>query len=163
MCLMAPATPIAESQPWCCCGTWPDSHVSFVPALVSCWPVQWPRSHSVPCCGILIRRCSATPPSVSTTTSPKFVAQYARCLQMLIVVFWGMSGVTSASECPSIVTALSSSCSENSHTARGVWSKYRPFRFKRVRSARVAFDFALAFFVDERGVRSVRREVRQSC
>ena len=21
MCLMAPATPIAESQPWCCCGT----------------------------------------------------------------------------------------------------------------------------------------------
>ena len=53
-----------------------------VPTLVSCWSVQWPRSHSVPRRGVLVRHCS-----VSTTKSPTCVAQRASCLQMLIVVF----------------------------------------------------------------------------
>ena len=44
----------------------------------------------------------------------------------------------SASDSPSIVT-MPSCCSGTSHTARGVWSKYRPIRFRRVKSARVAF------------------------
>ena len=42
---------------------------------------------------------------------------------------------------------LSSVCSGNSHTARGAWSKYRPIRFRRVRSARVAFPIARLHFL----------------
>ena len=38
-------------------------------AHVSCWPVLWLPLHSEPCCSTLIRRCSLTPPSASTTTS----------------------------------------------------------------------------------------------
>ena len=36
-------------------------------ALVSCWPSQWIRLHSEPCCRILIRRCSVPSSSASTT------------------------------------------------------------------------------------------------
>ena len=39
-----------------------------------------------------------------------------------------------------------------SHTARGVWSKYRPIRFMRVRSARVAFPTAQCRACPTRGM-----------
>ena len=48
----------------------------------------------------------------------------------------------SASDGPSIVVTSSSCCSGNSHTTRGVLSRHRPIRFRRVRSARVAFPAA---------------------
>ena len=53
-----------------------------VKAIVSCWPIRWPHLHSVPCCRILIPRCSVTPLSVSTTKLPKCVDQRASILQM---------------------------------------------------------------------------------
>ena len=69
----------------------PDSYVSFVSQLVLCWPTRWPHSHSVPCCTILTRRCSVTQPSPSDVDR-RVLGQLA----------------ASASECPSIVTVLSS-------------------------------------------------------
>ena len=48
----------------------------------------------------------------------------------------------SPTESPSTVTVPSSFCTGSSHQARGAWSKYRAIRFKRVKSAGVAFPTA---------------------
>ena len=93
------------------------------------------RLHSRPCCGTLIRRCSVTILSVLTTRLPECVVRCAKRppdVERRVLV----NQAASASESPSIVTVLSSSCSGNSHTASGAWSKYRPIRFKRARLGR---------------------------
>ena len=53
------ASPAAEDQPSCCCSVCP-AREPRVPALVTCWPTRRSHSHSVPCCGTLIPRCSVT-------------------------------------------------------------------------------------------------------
>ena len=82
------AAPAAECQPACCCGICPDSYVSLVyPVLVQCGPTRWPHLHSVPCCSTPTPRCSATPPSLSTTKLPRCVDQNVSILQMSRVSF----------------------------------------------------------------------------
>ena len=112
-----------------------------VQALVSCWPTRWPHSHSVPCCSTLTPRCSVTPLSVVTTKLPRCVDQTRKHPPDVERVVFGQPAAP-ASESPSIITMFSSCCNGNSHTARGVWSRHRPVRFRRVRSARVAFPTA---------------------
>ena len=129
MCLMAPH-PLRRAGPCAAAASFPGSHVSLM--AVSCWPVQWPHSHNVSCCSFLVGHCSATAPSVSMTTSPTCVAQ--ACLQMLIVVLCGILRRQRQSVHPS--SRCSPRLAVGTPTLR---SKYRPRRFKRARSARVAF------------------------
>ena len=117
----------------CCCCVCPDSHMILVSQLT--YRVGQSRLHSRPCFGTLIRRCSATILSVLTTRLPECVVRCAKRppdVERRVLV----NQAASASESPSLVTVLSSSCSGNSHTASGAWSKYRPIRFKRVRLGR---------------------------
>ena len=59
-----------------------------VQTLVSCWPIRWLHLHSVPCCSILIPRCSSTPLSLWTTMLPRCVDQRASILHM-----WSVSSL----------------------------------------------------------------------
>ena len=67
-----------ESQSSCCCCSRPDSYVSLV-SLLSCNVGQTDGLART------TRRCSVTPPSVSSTTLPKCVVQCANSLQMLSI------------------------------------------------------------------------------
>ena len=111
------ASPAEEGQPSCCCSVCP-AREPRVPTLVSCWPTRWPHSHSVPCCGTLIPRCSVTQLSVSTTKLPRVLTDAQTSSRCRVLDF--VQPAASASVSPSIVTMRSSVCSGNSHTARGV-------------------------------------------
>ena len=133
-----------------------------VPAHLSCWPVQWPRSHTVPCCRILVEHCSAIPPSMLTTASPTCVAQFASCLQMLIVVSWGIQRRRRQSVLgrQGALLVLSRDLLYSSSRVEQVSSDtFQPCEVCPCCST----DCGCAFLAGERDVRSVRREVCQSC
>ena len=110
------------------------------PAAVFCWPTRWPRLHIAPCCSTLIQHYSTTRFSVLMTSLPRYVDRSASMLQMSSVSCLGIQlrlhrRVHVSSRC-------SSRRNGNSLAALGACSRYRPIRFRGVKSARVAFPTA---------------------
>ena len=100
MYLMAPL-PLRRASPRA-----PAARELRVLAHGSCWPSQWLRLHSEPCCSIMVRRCSAPPLFVSTSTSPTCVVRCASCLRMLGVASWGTQRLLRRSVRPSRCSLL---------------------------------------------------------
>ena len=136
--------------------------VSRVPARASCCAVERLRSHSTPCCGLLNLLLTDT----SYFCVDDHVANAFRPTRKLPPnVDRRVLGhpATSASECSPIATVLSLFCGGGkSHTARDMWSRFRPIRLMRVRSLPVLPSRLRGGILrSERDVKSVRREVCQ--
>ena len=123
------AAPAAESQSACCCSICPDSYVSIVSQLS--WSVGQPGGFTRTAYHAKVLRLRAAQWHRLLCRRP--TRKHPPDVERLVFV----QLAASTSESPSIVTMLCSFCSGN--TARGEWSKNRPIRFGRVRSARVPF------------------------
>ena len=153
---------LQKSQPSRCCTICPDSYVSLVSQLLYCIGQRWPHSHRIPCCSILARRCSVTPPPISTTRWPRCVDRCASCSQVLNVVFFGLPAA-SVSESPSIVR-----CSP--HLEVGTPTRHAACGANIVRHVsgvwvctRCCPNRAAAFHASKRDVGSVSCQISQSC
>ena len=100
------------------------------PALVSCWPTQWPRSHITSCCGTRTQHCchGALPRRASILQMSS-----VSCSCIRLHLHLRVHHLLRCSLRPATGT---------SRTTLDACSRYRPIRCRRVRSARVAFPTA---------------------
>ena len=98
----------------------------------SCSPSQWIRLPSKSRCSILMRRCSAPPPFVSTTTSTTYVV---RCARELPHGTWRVEPVSSdslqACECCGTLRQLLCRSRRLHLCARGIRTSSRPTTSQR--------------------------------
>ena len=125
MCLTAPFA-LRRASPRAAAAIRPDSYVSLVSQLSYCigQPVMASLAHCTIFCSVFSALLNDTTFCVDDQVA-MVCRRMRRQLPHVGRLVFGHPAAT-ASEIPSIVTMLSSSCSGNSNAARGVWNRNRP-------------------------------------